>query len=213
MTEVLVGSGATTILAGLFATFLHPNDEVVCFTPFFPFYKGQVEMHNGIFRTSELKLTKKDDGSYEWKLDIEELDSLLNEKTRFLILNNPMNPNGKLWTLEEYTKIANLLEEKYPHVCVISDEVYEFTNLKNLDFVRFATMPNMRDRTISVYSGGKLFSCTGWRVGWAIGPEHIVKNTGIWCMWNCFGINRQAGKAVHFALEDIMNPYENQNSY
>ena len=213
MTEVLVGSGATTIQAGLFAAFLEPNDEVVCFTPFFPFYKTQVDMHYGVLKTSELKLENLDDGTFGWKLDINELDSLLGEKTKFLILNNPMNPNGKLWTKEEYTQIANLLLEKYPHVCVIADEVYEFTNLHNQEFVRFSSIPNMKERTVSVFSGGKLFSCTGWRVGWAIGPEHIIKNCGIWCMWNVFGLNRQSGKAMHFALEEVLNPYEGKSTY
>lgn len=84
-----------------------------------------------------------------------------------------MNPNGKLWTYEEYKEIADLLHEKYPNICVISDEVYENTQIKGKEFVRFATLPNMRHRTVSVFSAGKLFSCTGWRVGWAIGPEYI----------------------------------------
>ena len=68
-----------------------------------------------------------------------------------------MNPLGKLWTMDEYLKIAKILE-KFPNVCVISDEVYEHTNKENADFPRFATIENMWQRTVSVYSVGKLFS-------------------------------------------------------
>jgi len=71
----------------------------------------------------------------------------------------------------------------------------------------------MDHRTVSVFSAGKLFSCTGWRVGWAIGPEHILKYSGVWSMCNIFGINRPTGKALHYALEDINKPYEGEETF
>ena len=211
MKNIVVTSGATSGLHSLFATYLtEPSDEVVCFSPYFPFYKAQVEICNGVFRTIELKAVEDETANWNWCE--KELESILNKKTKFLILNNPMNPLGKLWTEEEYLKIVKIVE-KFPNIIVISDEVYECTNSKNEKFVRFATIGNMWERTVSVYSVGKLFSCTGWRVGFMIGPEEIIKYPASYLTYAIFGISRPIAHAVSEAQKIAEQEYNGSKNY
>jgi aspartate/methionine/tyrosine aminotransferase len=91
-----------------------------------------------------------------------------------LVLNTPHNPTGKVFTRDELEGIASVLK-RHPGIIVVSDEVYEYSVFKGKEHVRFATLPGMWDRTISLYSAGKTFSCTGWRVGYSIGPASLVE--------------------------------------
>merc|ERR1712210_373597 len=95
----------------------------------------------------------KSTSSRDWTLDPEELASLFNSKTKAIIFNNPNNPLGKVVQREEIEEIANLCKKH--NVLVISDDVYE--------------------RTITIGSAGKTFSVTGWKLGWALGPEHLLQ--------------------------------------
>ena len=113
------------------------------------------------------------DENNEWQLDFASLESALSEKTRMIILNTPHNPTGKVLTVEEMQRISDLLD-KYPRCMVISDEVYDFLTYGGRKHVPFATVGNNWYRTVTVYSGGKMLNCVGWKVGWAIGPQPIV---------------------------------------
>ena len=90
-----------------------------------------------------------------------------------VILNTPHNPVGKVTSRAEMEGLAAVLR-KHPHVIVVSDEVYEFAVFDGLKHERFATVPGMRERTLSLHSGGKTFCTTGWRVGYAIGPPALI---------------------------------------
>lgn len=109
-----------------------------------------------------------------------------------VLINTPHNPTGKVFTQEELERIASMLK-KYPRVIVIEDNVYEgltFDNYYQQDLPKFAFVKDMYDRTLSVYSGGKIFACTGSRVGWVVGPAHLVKPAmsvhqyNIFCMYD-----------------------------
>ena len=104
-----------------------------------------------------------------WTFNPETLRQTLSSKTKLLIFNNPNNPTGKCFTREELETITKILEE-FPHVFVLSDEVYDFLTFDKREHILFATLGNNYEKTISLFSGGKLFNCTGWKVGWAIGP-------------------------------------------
>ena len=94
-------------------------------------------------------------------------------KAKIFIFNTPHNPTGKVFTREETLQISDILDD-FPHILTISDEVYNFLTFDGKVHTPFATVGNNWDRTISVYSGGKLLSCTGWKVGWSIGPAHLL---------------------------------------
>ena len=105
-----------------------------------------------------------------WTIDFDKFEETLNEKTRLLILNSPNNPTGKVLTKDELIRISKILE-KYPNIVVLSDEVYEHMIYDDYESLpRLATIPGMWEKTITMMSSGKTFSCTGNRVAWAIGP-------------------------------------------
>lgn len=111
--------------------------------------------------------------SHDFRIDLEKLDALITSKTKMIVLNTPHNPTGKVFSRDELEQIAQVLR-KHPHVLILSDEVYEFMAYDGLTHERIGSFPGMFDRTISLFSAGKTFSCTGWRVGYAVAPEHLT---------------------------------------
>ncbi|KAH8043826.1 transferase [Aureococcus anophagefferens] len=111
--------------------------------------------------------------SADWRLDLDELDGALTDRTKLLVLNTPHNPTGKVFSKSELEGIATVVK-KYPKLIVLTDEVYEDMVFDGLEHVHIASLPGMFERTISVFSAGKAFSATGWRVGHAIGPEELI---------------------------------------
>ena len=117
-----------------------------------------------------------------FEVNWEEFESKFNEKTRIFLFNNPGNPLGKVFTRSEIMKIREILL-KWPNVVVLADEVYDNFIYDDNEFIRFASIPDMWERTISVISAGKLFSITGWRIGYGIGPEYLIKYLNGWSVW------------------------------
>lgn len=103
----------------------------------------------------------------ELKLDMNQLNDSITSETKMLVLNTPHNPTGKVFLKDELEQIVEIIQ-KHPHLIVLSDEVYEFMCFDGLKHERIATFPDMFDRVISLFSAGKTFSCTGWRVGYGI---------------------------------------------
>ena len=154
---------------------INPGDEVVCIEPFFDAYKAQIVMAGGVPRYVPLQL--KNDSSksnsnqskscQDQRVDCDLLKKTINKRTKLLILNNPHNPSGKVFTPEELAEVSDIVR---PHkqLNVLADEVYEFLLYDGLQHHRIANMPGMEDRVITVCSFGKTFSATGWKIGWAI---------------------------------------------
>ena len=95
-----------------------------------------------------------------------------------MILNSPHNPTGKVFDIKELEIISEILND-FPEVLVIADEVYEFLTFDNRKHHYFASIGDNWTRTVTIFSGGKLFCCTGWRIGWVIGPEPLLRLGGI----------------------------------
>uniref|UniRef100_A0A667WLP8 Kynurenine--oxoglutarate transaminase 3 n=1 Tax=Myripristis murdjan TaxID=586833 RepID=A0A667WLP8_9TELE len=110
----------------------------------------------------------------DWMLDPDELASKFSSKTKAIIINTPNNPIGKIFNRDELQMIADLCI-KYDTLC-FSDEVYEWLIYKGHQHIKIATLPGMWDRTITIGSAGKTYSVTGWKLGWSIGPEHLIKH-------------------------------------
>ncbi|KAK7470780.1 arylformamidase [Stygiomarasmius scandens] len=177
-TEILVTSGANEGQYSVFTAFLEQGDEVICFEPFFDQYLPSITFNGGKPVYVPLHPPTHASGKFssdEWKIDPEELRRAITSRTKMIIVNTPHNPVGKVFTRKELEAIAALAEEF--NLIVMADEVYDCLVFDGKEHVRIATLPGMWDRTVTVGSAGKSFAATGWRVGWLIGPEYIIKPT------------------------------------
>lgn len=175
MSEVIVGVGAYQVIFDLLQTFIDPSkeEEVVLFEPAYPCYYDHISFAQGVVRSAKLDFK---DGAFHF--DPETFKAALNDKTKVLILNNAQNPTGKIFTKDEFEQISKILED-YPKVLIIADDVYDFLTFDDKPFETFASIGNNFHKTVTVYSGGKLYNCTGWKCGWGIGPAELLKPAGL----------------------------------
>ena len=164
-TEVLVTVGATEAIAASVLALVEPGEEVVTFEPFYDSYAASIALAGGVRRTVPLHFP-------DLAVDEGALRAAFGPKTRAVLLNTPHNPTGKVFTREELELVAELAHEH--DAIVISDEVYEHLSFDGLEHIPIATLPGMADRTLTIGSGGKTFSVTGWKVGWVHGTPELV---------------------------------------
>ncbi|MFF9284989.1 pyridoxal phosphate-dependent aminotransferase [Streptomyces griseosporeus] len=166
-TEVLVTAGATEAIAAALLGLLEPGDEVVALEPYYDSYAACIAMAGG--RRVPVTLRPRD-GAF--RLDLDELRAAVTERTRLLLINTPHNPTGTVLTREELTAIAALAVER--DLLVVTDEVYEHLVFDDVEHVPLASLPGMRERTVTIGSAGKTFSFTGWKVGWVTAAPGLV---------------------------------------
>ena len=164
ITEVSITSGVTEALHAAVFSFVDPGDEVIVFEPFYDCYVPSIRMAGGIPVAVTLRAPS-------FRFDPQELRAAFSPRTKALILNTPHNPTGTVFSRDELTLIAELCQEF--DVLAITDEVYEHIVFDGGEHVRLATLPGMWERTLTLGGAGKTFSCTGWRIGWAIGPAPL----------------------------------------
>jgi len=165
-TEITVASGATELLHDALLAVVEPGDEVIVFEPTYDAYVPDIIMASGIARPLALRPP-------DWRWDPDELRATFGPRTRAVILNTPHNPTGKVFARDELEQLAALCNEH--DTLVITDEVYSEITFDGAAHVPIATLPGMRDRTITIDSMGKTFSVTGWKVGWSIAPERLTR--------------------------------------
>ena len=163
-TELTVCSGATEAIFSAIQGVCDAGDEVVLFEPYYDSYKASVAMAGAVPRVVTLHAP-------DWRFDPRELEAAFTDRTRVLLLNTPHNPTGKVFSREELETLAALCR-RYDALC-ITDEVYEHLVYEGRH-VPMATLPGMRERTITISSFGKTFSLTGWKIGWAAAPPELT---------------------------------------
>jgi N-succinyldiaminopimelate aminotransferase len=197
MREVVVTSGATEALYDAVQAFVDPGDEVVLLEPFYDSYLAAVQLAGGIPRFVRLRVP---DATHAWWwLDLHELEQAFSPRTGLVILNTPHNPTGKVFTREELQHLGELARRS--DALIISDEVYEHLVFPPARHLPPATLPGLAERTLTISSGGKAFSLTGWKVGWAIGPEYLVSAVQKVHQWVTFATATPLQAAVAVALE------------
>jgi N-succinyldiaminopimelate aminotransferase len=163
-TDVQVTFGATEAIAAALLSLIEPGDEVVLLDPAYDSYAACVAFAGGVRRTVTLRPP-------DWRLDPDELRAAIGPRTRVLLVNSPHNPTGKVFSREELALVADACREH--DLIAITDEVYEHLVFEG-EHVPLATLEGMAERTLTISSLGKTFSCTGWKVGWACGPAELV---------------------------------------
>ncbi|PWN48309.1 PLP-dependent transferase [Violaceomyces palustris] len=208
--EIQVTSGANGGMYSILGAFLEEGDEVICIEPYFDQYEAEIIFNGGVPTYVPLipPASSKADGSRanlvssasEWRMDWQLLEEKMSSpKCKAMFLNTPHNPVGKIFTLEELSRLAKLCT-KYD-ILVISDEVYDCLTYDGEKHIRIASLEGMWDRTITVGSAGKSFACTGWRVGWLIGPPHLIGPARTVHTRITFAVNSAAQEGSAIGLE------------
>ncbi len=166
-TEVLVTAGATEAIAAAVTALAGAGDEVVVFEPYYDSYAATIALGGATRRV----VTLRRDGT-GWTYAPDELAGAITRRTKAILLNTPHNPTGKVFTRAELEPIAAVARER--DLVVISDEVYEHLTFDGREHLPIATLPGMRDRTITISSAGKTFSVTGWKIGWACAAPELL---------------------------------------
>lgn len=167
--EVIVTSGATEAIAASLFALVQPGDEVLLLAPLYDAYLPLVERAGGVARVVRLMPP-------DWRVTREALETAVNPRTRLLILNNPLNPSGSVMDEAELAMLAAFCIDH--DLIAICDEVWEHVTFDGLLHQPLMRFPGMRERTVKIGSAGKIFSLTGWKLGWMCAAPPIARLLG-----------------------------------
>ena len=191
--HVCVTSGATEAIAAALLATITPGDEVIIMTPAYDAYAPLVRRAGGVVREVALKPPG-------WRIERAAIEAAVSPATRAIILNNPHNPTGRLFDRAELEAVAAVAIAN--DLIVISDEVWEHVLLDGQRFVPLASLPGMAVRTIKCGSAGKIFSLTGWKIGWAVAAPELATLVARAHQFLTFASAPNLQAAVAFGLSD-----------
>ena len=163
-TEMLITAGATQGVFTTINTFVNAGDEVLILDPSYDSYEPSVLVAGG--KPVRVSL------NHDYSPNFNTIEDAITSKTKMIVINNPHNPTGRIWTENEIETLETILE-KYPQILILSDEVYEYISFSH-PHISFNTRPKLIERTIVASSFGKSLHVTGWKVGYLIAPEKLM---------------------------------------
>lgn len=194
--EILITAGATQ---GIFATIqalVNPNEEVIILDPSYDCYEAPILLSNA----KPIRISLNNNYTPNWK----KIESLTNKNTKLIIINNPHNPSGKTWASTDFDQLEKLLDS-FPNLLVLSDEVYEYITFEEAH-ISIHHRLKLWNRSVSVSSFGKSFHITGWKIGYIIAPEHLMKEIKKVHQFLVFSVNSLSQVAISEYL-DIIDVY------
>lgn len=196
-TEITITAGGTQAIFASIACVIRPGDEVIIFEPAYDSYAPSVKLFGGIVRAIELSAP-------HYTTDWLEVEKLINEKTRMIILNTPNNPTGKALTERDLSELSRITRNK--DILILSDEVYEHLVYDGIKHLSISGYPELKEKSFITASFGKLFHTTGWKVGYCLAPEWLMKEFRKVHQYEVFSVN----SAVQYAIADFM---KNERNY
>lgn len=167
--QISISTGGKQVLYNALMATLNPGDEVVIPAPFWVSYPDMVKLAGGEPVIAEASIQTG------YKLTADQLEAAITPKTKWLIFNSPSNPTGAGYTWDELKELTDVLM-RHPHVWVMTDDMYEHLAYDDFEFCTPAQVePRLYDRTLTVNGVSKAYAMTGWRIGYAAGPEHLIK--------------------------------------
>ena len=191
--HVCVTSGATEAVGAAILATVRPGDEVIILTPAYDCYAPMIRRGGGTVREVALQPP-------EWRIDRRAIEAAIGPKTSAILFNNPHNPAGRLFDGEELETIAAVAREH--DLTVIADEVWEHIVLDGQRFTSLASLPGMAERTIKIGSAGKIFSLTGWKVGWMVAAPEMAGVAARAHQFLTFSTAPNLQSAVAFGLDE-----------
>jgi aspartate/methionine/tyrosine aminotransferase len=189
--EITVTAGATEALLSAILALVDPGEEVVLFEPFYDAHLADVRLAGATPRFVTLHAP-------DFRIDAAALEAAITPRTRMLVLNSPHNPTGRVFSKDELSIVAAAAIEH--DLLVLSDEVYEFLTYGNARHIPIASLPGMRERTVTVSSTGKTFGMTGWKIGYAMAAGPLSAAIRGVHQFATFAVNTPAQLAMSQAL-------------
>lgn len=167
--EIIVTHGAIQALMAIFLALLEEKDEVIVLTPDYASHLNQIQIALGGRKAIQVALDEKNN---EWILNSKKLEKKITKKTKAILICNPCNPTGKVYSEKELKEIAKIAK-KY-NLYIITDEMYEDFVFDNKKHISIASFPEAAERTISVFGVSKSFAMTGWRIGYIAANQYLI---------------------------------------
>lgn len=194
--EITVTAGGTQAIFTVIASIIGPGDEAIVFEPAYDCYGPTVKLFGGLVKTYEMMPP-------DFKIDWQTVKKLISVNTKLIILNSPHNPTGSLLTGEDYKELQRITQGT--DIIILSDEVYEHMVFDGKKHISPVSDTELREKTIIVASFGKLLHATGWKVGYCLAPESIMKEFRKTHQFNVFAVNTPIQVAIAEYLADENN--------
>jgi methionine aminotransferase len=192
-TELLITAGATQAIFTIIQAIVHTGDEVIILDPSYDCYEPPIILTGAV----PIRVPLSDDFLPNWEL----IEQHISEKTSLLIINNPHNPSGRIFTETDFQALEQLLD-KYPKIRLLSDEVYEYITFEK-KHISVNSIENLRKKSLIVSSFGKTFHITGWKVGYIIAPEALLNEVKKVHQFLVFSVNSVAQFTLSKYLEKV----------
>jgi methionine aminotransferase len=191
--EITVTAGATQAIFTAISTFVNEGDEVVVFEPAYDCYVPAIELHGG--KPVYVQMDVSGTGPL---INWDQVQKLVNQRTKMVIINTPHNPSGRVMTAQDLLRLEKLTKDS--DIIILSDEVYEHIIFDGAEHQSVSRFPKLAERSIIVDSFGKTYHNTGWKVGYVLAPEELTKEFRKTHQYNVFSVNTP----VQYALADYM---------
>jgi methionine aminotransferase len=196
-TEVTITPGATYAIYTAFTAILQPGDEVVVLEPAYDSYIPNIEMNGARAVTVSLQAPG-------FEVDWNKVKDAITPKTKAIIINTPHNPTGAIWSREDWDQLADLVRDT--DIFILSDEVYEQLVFDGMQHYSVLQHPELRQRSFALYSFGKVFNNTGWKMGYCIAPPDFTVAFRRIHQFLSFTVNTPAQYALASHLADEVTP-------
>jgi methionine transaminase len=195
-TEITITAGGTQALFTAIAAFIRPDDEVILIEPAYDSYAPSVETFGGKVVAYQL-------APPQYKVDWDAFEQLITPKTKMIVINTPHNPTGKILTIKDLEKLNEITEGS--NILILSDEVYEHLIFDGQKHASILGFPKLAERSIAVFSFGKTFHATGWKMGYVVGAESLMQEFRKVHQFNVFSVNTP----IQYALADFLGEENN----
>lgn len=191
--DITITAGGTQALFTAITAFVKANDEVIIIEPAYDSYRPAIELCGGIPIVYELQ-------SPDYQINWSEFTKLISPKTRMIMLNTPHNPTGTVWTKDDVLALQHLVKDT--EIIILSDEVYEHLIFDNIEHQSILRFPELWERSMMVYSFGKTFHATGWKMGYVVAPPVLMSEFRKVHQFNVFSVNTPIQYAIAEFLEE-----------
>lgn len=191
-TDITVTAGATQAIFTAISAFVKKDDEVIVFKPAYDCYEPSIELYGG--KPILIQMTHP-----EYKINWEEVKQKISPKTKMIIINSPHNPSGKMLTENDMATLEEIVAGT--NIIILSDEVYEHITFDGKPHLSVAKFPGLAERAFVIFSFGKTFHVTGWKMGYCLAPEYLMKEFQKVHQYNVFSVNHPVQVALAKYLE------------